>query len=108
MNRLTRYEKNNSIIKTVVAILLVLTVLFMVQIALIYPIIENHHNCVGEDCPICETIDMCIQFTSNLQGAFLSAFVVACCICISMTSISIYRFYYVSSTLVSAKVRMDN
>ncbi|MCR5558154.1 MAG: hypothetical protein K6F75_11430 [Butyrivibrio sp.] len=69
---------------------------------------EFHHDCTGEDCPICEMVAICENFSHQLASGliFLAAVIiglfclyVAACTVISSKS---------SFSLVAYKVRLNN
>ena len=69
---------------------------------------ESVHECSGEECPICECLQICDGVLYETQGArliIISAFIAYALICrIGMTGSTVFSF----DTLVSEKVRMDN
>lgn len=58
--------------RIVAAVLAVIAVVVMLSSALF---IVNHadHDCIGEDCPVCEQLDSCAQNLRNLSVALLAA-----------------------------------
>ncbi|MBO7095486.1 MAG: hypothetical protein J6V94_00825 [Lachnospiraceae bacterium] len=69
---------------------------------------ETVHECSGEECPICECLQICEGILYETQGArliIISALIAYALICrIGMTGSTVFSF----DTLVSEKVRMDN
>lgn len=69
---------------------------------------ETVHECSGEECPICECLQICEGILYETQGArliIISALIAYALICrIGMTGSTVFSF----DTLVSEKVRMEN
>ena len=69
---------------------------------------ETVHECSGEECPICECLQICEGILYETQGArliIISALIAYALICrIGMNGSTVFSF----DTLVSEKVRMDN
>lgn len=69
---------------------------------------ETVHECSGEECPICECLQICEGILYETQGArliIISALIAYALICrIGMNGSTFFSF----DTLVSEKVRMDN
>lgn len=69
---------------------------------------ETVHECSGEECPICECLQICEGILYETQGArliIISALIAYALICrIRMTGSTVFPF----DTLVSEKVRMDS
>ena len=69
---------------------------------------ESAHECSGEECPICECLQICEGILYETQGTrliIISALIAYALICrIGMTGSTVFSF----DTLVSEKVRMDN
>ena len=69
---------------------------------------EFHHDCSGEDCPICQMVALCESFIDQLGSGFTGlAVIIALMVCLySAVSISVSAIRPL--TLVSAKVRLNN
>ena len=69
---------------------------------------ETVHECSGEECPVCECLQICEGILYGTQGArliIISALIAYALICrIGMNGSTFFSF----DTLVSEKVRMDN
>ena len=69
---------------------------------------ETVHECSGEECPVCECLQICEGILYETQGArliIISALIAYELICrIGMNGSTVFSF----DTLVSEKVRMDN
>ena len=69
---------------------------------------ETVHECSGEECPVCECLQICEGILYETQGArliIISALIAYALICrIGMNGSTVFSF----DTLVSEKVRMDN
>ena len=68
-----------------------------------------HHNCSGEDCPVCEFIAQIVELRRSLGMMLLALLLV----CISLAVRRAWREQYgmampVLGTLVSRKIRLNN
>ena len=94
--------------KRTVAILLAVTVLFVMLCFALFIAAEANHDCTGESCPICRQIDLCQNTVKNLSLALCAiAFTAALTDPLSRgvsTCASIVR----SNSLVALKVKLSN
>ena len=69
---------------------------------------EFHHDCTGEDCPICQMVAICENFSHQLSSglAFLASVIMGL-FCIFVTPVMTVCAPK-ASTLVSYKVRLNN
>lgn len=94
--------------KRIAALLLAVTVLFVMLYSALFIAAETDHDCVGENCPICYQINVCQNTLKNLSlavcaAAFAAAFTYTLC-----RSISACTDYAQSFTLVSLKVKLSD
>ncbi len=92
--------------KRIIAILLAVTVFFVMLYSAFFIVAHARHDCVGENCPICYQIDVCKNVLKNLSlavaaAAFAAAFTYTLC-----RSISACTAVIPSYTLVSLKVKL--
>ena len=94
--------------KRIIAILLAVTVFFVMLYSALFIVVHAEHDCVGENCPICYQIDVCQNALKNLSlavsaAAFAAAFTYTLC-----RSISSCAAVIPSYTLVSLKVKLTD
>ena len=94
--------------KRIAALLLAVTILFVMLYSALFIAAEADHDCVGENCPICYQINVCQNTLKNLSlavsaAAFAAAFTYTLC-----RGISVCTDYAQSYTLVSLKVKLSD
>ena len=94
--------------KRIAALVLAVTVLFVMLYSALFIAAEANHDCVGENCPICYQISVCENTLKNLSlavcaVAFAAAFTYTLC-----RSISACADVTPSYTLVSLKVKLTD
>ena len=95
--------------KRVRALVLFIALSLIISVSFAYIALEAHHDCCGEDCPICRTIAVNIQVIRVLGLALLIAAAVLI-LRRGQTARSRYTRHisFFSGTLVSWKVRLDD
>lgn len=95
-------KKKTRIMAVVVAVLLLLVILLSYGF-----IIENaHHNCTGEDCPVCMQLERAEQTVSGLKLISISSFLmVVICVFTQLCAI-LFESFCVKNTLISLKVEL--
>ena len=86
------------------AVLVMLLMIFSVM----YMTEEMHHDCTGEDCPICECIHMCEGILYETDGAGILIISTAAAVMISLFTGTESGYILRYDTPVSEKVRMDS
>ena len=96
--------KNKNLIAGIVCAVFVFTLLFSV----IFIAVEIHHDCTGENCPICMEIQACVQTLQTL-GAALAPIILSITAIYSLV-ICAARSCHRSAlhTLVSLKVKLTD
>ena len=94
--------------KRILSAALAVLVLFVVLYSVFFIAAESHHDCIGENCPICYQISVCENTLKNLSLAvctvsFATAFAYTLC-----RSISVCTDVIPSYTLVSLKVKLTD
>ena len=94
--------------KRIVAILLAVTVLFVMLYSALFIAAEADHDCVGESCPICYQINVCQNTLKSLSlavcaVAFAAALPYTLCRDISVCTDAVQGY-----TLVSLKVKLTD
>ena len=99
-----KVSKFRKIAAGVMGLMMLVTLLLSVT----YIIEETHHDCCGEDCPICATILQCANTVRLIGGGeqihAISLIPVALVIYTAVIPLSVF----VPETLVSRKVRLDH
>ncbi|TKZ35858.1 hypothetical protein [Brachyspira catarrhinii] len=94
--------------KRILIIFLTTAFIFGTLFSILYITIESHHDCIGEDCPICQCIIVCENILKKLSTAFG---IVSIYIAFKFASkISIINYFKLVpiQTLVSLKVKLSN
>ncbi|MCR5666142.1 MAG: AraC family transcriptional regulator [Eubacterium sp.] len=100
----SRYEKKNRILAWMAAMAIVFVMLFSV----LYIVEHAQHHCTGENCPICERMQQCMQNVKQLgTAAVIVVAVMAVSYMIEETAEHVAQ-PVVDHSLISQKVRMDN
>lgn len=101
-------EKQHSGLFKSFAIILGTVLLFGMLFSAFFITTELHHDCSGEDCPICQMIAVCENFVSNL-GTGLIFLAVALLLVLNNSYLSIDSgASFIAPTLVRQKVRLNN
>ena len=101
-------DSNGSRAKRITAGIIVLLLLVIVLFSSFYVAAEAHHDCTGEDCPVCACIRLCDNTLHQIGdgGTALTA-----CL-IPVIIILLYAAFIVTAvsheTPVSRKVRLNN
>lgn len=67
-----------------------------------------HHDCSGEDCPICEMLQMAENVLNKLSLA-VATIAIALCLCVlAQKSMAVYSLAITFDTPVKQKVKMLN
>ena len=94
--------------KRIVAMLLAVTVLFVMLYSALFIAVETDHNCVGENCSVCYQINICRSALKNLSLAVCAAVLAAAFTYILCGSISACTYCAQGYTLVSLKVKLSD
>lgn len=102
--------ENSSIsrLKEVAAGIIGMMLIIVMLFSAFYISIETHHDCTGEDCPICAQVQMCENTLHKIGGgiAFLIAVIISAFFMIDCASVFIVDL--LQATPISTKVRMNN
>lgn len=100
--------KTLDMIRGSVAALVAAMLLFGVLFSSTFIAEEFHHDCIGDECPICQTIAQCEAFLNRISTGpalfVISVLTVAAVILSTLT----YASPVSDETLVSCKVRLNN
>lgn len=94
--------------KKSLAIMLSVILFVMVFFSYDFVIRNAHHDCSGEECPICIQMESAVQFVSGIKFIPMLSFIgiVLCVLLHRITSIQ--KIYGVTNTLVKMKVEFLN
>ncbi len=67
----------------------------------------GHHDCTGEDCPICATIEMCISVIKECGAGLIVVMSVSLLLDFVIEKAEVYKRNNISNSLITDKVRMD-
>ena len=94
--------------KRIAALVLAVTVLFVMLYSALFIAAETDHDCVGENCPICYQINVCQNTLKNLSLAVCAAASAAALPYTLCRGISVCTDCAQSYTLVSLKVKLSD
>jgi len=94
--------------KRIMAAFLAALVLFVMASSSIYIAGHADHDCIGEDCPICQQIYLCTQTLRTLSFAVVAASVAFLLSVLLRGSIKPVEAACVPHTPVSLKVKLTN
>lgn len=94
--------------KKTIALFMSVILVFSFLFSFLFVVREAHHDCIGEDCPICECIEQCQGIIKDLSIAIIPVLVIT-----SMVSYFIeeYQEYHIdidSFSLIKHKIRFNN
>lgn len=95
-------ESKKRISAVIVIALLLVTLLFSYT----YMIENEHHDCSGEDCPICMEIEAAMQTISGMKAVLTVPFIVALFCVFTHICTVIYYSGCTKDTLISLKVEL--
>ncbi|MBR1798130.1 MAG: hypothetical protein IJ757_09030 [Clostridiales bacterium] len=101
---MSRNNGRRRIITGIITFLMIIFVLFGYFLVAL----ESEHDCIGEECLICECIEQCESILINFGRSVALKLILAVplIICLLKTLISITR--YADTTPVSQKVQLNN
>ena len=89
---------------------LIMTVIFIAMMLFSYYFVaveSGHHDCCGDECPICTLIEQCVQNIKSVGNAITIVFVAALLyIVVSLTG-KVRVSDILTETLVGTKVRLN-
>ena len=98
---ITRYKKATAVI---LSLLMIVVVLFSAYIITV----KADHDCEGEDCHICECVEICIGLLQKLGFNASTAAAVSAVIFIPLLTVLMKESVVLNDTPVTAKVRLNN
>ncbi len=108
MKKMQLFKKDSTRFTKAVALIFTVLLLFTFIISAYFVAEESaHQDCTGENCPVCQTIVMClnnIRMSADTGACFLIPVLCMVLLCV----VSIIRSYdFIGNTLVKQKVRLE-
>ena len=94
--------------KRFAAVIMCIMLVLSIFTASFYIVSRAHHECTGQDCPICHEIQLCVQFLNTVGGAVIIAVVVLFTVHVLLIVLTSFRHVCQNSTLVSLKVKLSD
>ena len=102
------YGKQDYRFRKIASVILALMMIVVVLFSSFIIAVKAEHECEGEQCHVCECIEVCIGILHKLgvklssAAAFISSSFVTCIIAVLIAGV------YVKETPVTSKVRLNN
>ena len=100
-------SRANAFNKVLVAFIGVMMVLTVVSSAFFISA-ESHHDCIGEDCPICSLIEACETILHNTDNSAIILYAALLPVLFYALNVAFFNSNETATTLISQKVRMNN
>ena len=96
--------------KRIGVLLVCVGLVIALSVSVFYIAHEAHHDCCGEDCPVCETIAVNVRLLRTLGLALFALLLFSFLLPVRSARRHHQNGYarFVSGTLVSWKIRLDN
>lgn len=94
--------------RKITSLIMIIIVFFVVVLSTFYIAHEYHHECDGDECPICILIEQCENTLKQIKDGIPSGFHFIIPLFFVMTQLLYCVTYIISETLVSNKIRMNN
>ena len=82
--------------------------LFIMLFSVAYPVAEYHHECRGENCHICECIELCDTILGRMADVPDAILAAVCIFIIYTLSVSFFQRVQCSDTPVTRKIRLND
>lgn len=94
--------------KKILAVLLVAFMLTGILFSYKFIIDNVHHDCTGENCPICLQIEEAVSFIQSIKYVPILSFLMAVLFLFTKREAHETKHIYVRNTLISLKVELLN
>lgn len=94
--------------KNIYSKLLIVFILSMLFLSFFYFCIEAHHDCDGDDCPICECLARCETVFKTIALTTISKTFITFVVNYFLIIIFFFKRFYLKETLISNKVRFND
>ncbi|MCR5586609.1 MAG: hypothetical protein K6F77_03665 [Lachnospiraceae bacterium] len=101
-------NSKSSKFKLAIASIMSIAILAFVLFSAFFIAEEIHHDCCGEDCPICACLEQCENTLTQICDGLVAQFAVIIPVVSLLLAIIILDCQNSSETLVSKKVRLDD
>lgn len=91
-----------------VATLLAALVLFVYIGAFSFPVMEQDHDCTGEDCAVCEMIELCEGLVNTFAGSLTVAVIAITAVFLIGSFVNNSYQFIIHKCPVDNKVRLNN
>jgi hypothetical protein len=102
-----RFLTGDNRYRKLISVAVCVMVLFALLMSYFFVATELHHDCCGEDCPICATIDICVNTIKQLGNAVGTIVFVLFVSAVTHNLHKLYVYHVIPHTLVSRKVRLN-
>ena len=92
----------------IIAVLMVIIILATLFLSYNFILENTHHNCKGENCPICIQLEKAIQIISSFKWMPAISFVLLILWVFLKMCLSVEQNIYIKKTLVSLNVELLN
>ena len=102
------HDQNVTVLGKVTSCLLAMLMIIVMLFSAFYISAELHHDCIGEDCPICACVQQCENVIHKIGGGLffiISAIIPVVCVCLGA---ALFVSDIQKQTLISRKIRMNN
>ncbi len=102
--------KNNKITSYKKIILMAIVTLFLtvVILSVYYTALEIHHECLSDECPICEQIQQCENTIRQIESGVITFVSLIIPLLIFIHLFSQNTFVILQNSLITKKVRLNN
>lgn len=94
--------------RAITAIIVAAFVVSIMLLSVFFVATEQHHDCTGDDCPVCAVLQMCEASLQQTGDGGVSFIVMALLLLAAISFVSYAGVEVVPITPVSAKVRMNH
>lgn len=94
--------------KKIAAVVMCFMLVMSIFLASLYIVSKAHHECTGQDCPICHEIQLCVQFLNTVGGAVIITAVVLFTLHEFLIVLTSFLYICRNNTLVSLKVKLSD
>ena len=90
------------------AVLMCVILTAVILLSSFYIVEEAHHDCTGQNCPICHEIQLCVQFLNTVGGAAIIVVVAFFTVREFLIVLPLFDHVCQNNTLVSLKVKLSD
>ena len=94
--------------KRFAAVIMCIMLVLSIFTASFYIVSRAHHECTGQDCPICHEIQLCVQFLNTVGGAAIIVVVAFFTVREFLIVLPLFDHVCQNNILVSLKVKLSD